>query len=50
MAAKALGKHGGAAVPLLVKGLQDTDEAVRIAAAGSLLQQLAHIGPPKRRR
>lgn len=44
MAAKALGKNKGA-IPLLVKGLQDTDEAVRIAAAGSLLQQLGRAAP-----
>ena len=40
MAAKALGKSAGPVVPLLVKALGDTDEAVRIAAAGSLLRQL----------
>jgi HEAT repeat protein len=48
MAAKALAKNSGAAVPLLVKGLQDSDEAVRIAAAGSLLQQLARTSSPQR--
>jgi HEAT repeat protein len=35
MAAKALGKQPAGAVPLLMKGLQDTDEAVRIAAVGA---------------
>ncbi len=49
MAAKALGRTSGGAVPLLVKGLQDSDEAVRIAAAGSLLQQLARTNPTQRR-
>lgn len=49
MAAKALGRNSGPAVPLLVKGLQDSDEAVRIAAAGSLLQQLARTSPSQRR-
>lgn len=47
-AAKALGKNPGTAVPLLVKGLQDPDEAVRIAVAGSLLQQLARTSSSKR--
>lgn len=49
MAAKALGKNSGPAVPLLMKGLQDSDEAVRIAAAGSLLHQLARRNPLPRR-
>ena len=49
MTAKSLGKHSGAAVPSLVKGLQDFDEAVRNAVAGSLLQQLARSNPPQRR-
>jgi HEAT repeat protein len=40
MAAKALGQHPGAVVPALVKGLQDADDAVRIAAAAGLLQHL----------
>ena len=40
-AAKALGKNPRTVVPLLVKRLQDPDEPVRIAVAGSLLQQLA---------
>jgi HEAT repeat protein len=49
MAATSLGKHSGAAEPSLVKGLQDFDEAARIATAGSLLQQLARTNPPQRR-
>jgi HEAT repeat protein len=50
MAAKALGNSAGPVVPLLVKALGDTDEAVRIAAAGSLLRQLDRKpSPPKRR-
>jgi HEAT repeat protein len=40
LAAKALGKSGAPVTPLLKKGLQDSDVAVRLAAAGSLLQQL----------
>src|SRR5262249_32622954 len=40
MAAMALGKQSGAVLPLLIKGLRDSDEAVRIAAAGSLIRQL----------
>jgi HEAT repeat protein len=44
MAARALGKNSGPTLPLLMKGLKDSDEAVRIAAAGSLLHQLAHTG------
>ena len=41
MAAKALGKVSGPVIPILLKGLHDSDEAVRIAAAGSLLPQTA---------
>jgi HEAT repeat protein len=40
LAAKALGKSGAPVTPLLKKGLQDSDVAVRLAAAGGLLQQL----------
>jgi HEAT repeat protein len=40
MAANALGKPAGPVVPLLLKGLRDSDEAVRVAAAGSLVRQL----------
>jgi len=40
LAAKALGKIGAPVTPLLKKSLQDSDVAVRLAAAGSLLQQL----------
>jgi HEAT repeat protein len=39
-AVKALGKSGASVTPLLKKILQDTDLAIRLAAAGSLLQQL----------
>jgi len=49
MAAKALGKLSGPVIPILLKGLQDSDEAVRIAAAGSLLQQTARAARPTRR-
>jgi HEAT repeat protein len=49
MAAKALGKQPAGALPLLLKGLQDTDEAVRIAAAGSVIQQLTGKAAGKRR-
>ena len=49
MAAKALGKVSGPVIPILMKGLQDSDEAVRIAAAGSLLQQTARAARPTRR-
>ena len=38
-AVKALGKSGAPVTPLLKKCLQDTDVAIRLAAAGSLLQQ-----------
>jgi HEAT repeat protein len=44
VAARALGRIGGAAVvPLLKKALQDGDAAVRVAAAGSLAQALAGL-------
>jgi HEAT repeat protein len=49
MAAKALGRNSGPAMPLLLKGLQDSDEAVRITAAGSVLHQLARANPSPRR-
>ena len=39
-AVKALGKSGAPVQPLLKQGLHDTDTTVRLAAAGSLLQQL----------
>jgi HEAT repeat protein len=42
LAVKALGKSAAPVTPLLKKGLQDSDVAIRIAAAGSLLQQLSH--------
>ena len=50
MAAKGLRKSSDGAIPILVKGLQDSDEAVRIATANSLLQQLTRLSSPKRRR
>jgi hypothetical protein len=50
MAAKALGKSHAKAVPVLVKGLQDSDEAVRIASAHSLLHQITQQSSEKRRR
>jgi HEAT repeat protein len=40
LAAKALGMSGAPVTPLLKKSLQDSDVSVRLAAAGSLLQQL----------
>jgi HEAT repeat protein len=40
LAAKALGKIGAPVMPLLKKTLQDSDLSIRLAAAGSLLQQL----------
>jgi HEAT repeat protein len=49
-AAKALRKSNDRAIPILIQGLRDTDEAVRIAAANSLLQQLAKPPVSKRRR
>jgi HEAT repeat protein len=49
MAAKALRKSRANAVPLLVKGLHDSDEVVRIAAANSLLQQLTRRSSSKQR-
>lgn len=45
MAAKALGKSTAPVMPLLKKGLQDSDVAIRLAAAGSLLQQLRRSAP-----
>jgi HEAT repeat protein len=39
-AAKALGKNTASLLPLLKKGLHDSDPAVRTTAAGSLLQQI----------
>lgn len=51
-AAKSLAKNPGG-IPVLVKALQDTDEAVRIAAAGSLMRQLSRTTPrsaPPRRK
>jgi HEAT repeat protein len=49
-AAKALGMSGAPVTPLLKKTLQDSDVVVRLAAAGSLLQQLRRAKtPPKDR-
>ena len=39
-AVKSLGKSGAEVIPLLKQGLQDTDVTIRMAAAGSILQQL----------
>ncbi|MDZ4856973.1 MAG: HEAT repeat domain-containing protein [Nitrospirota bacterium] len=39
-AVKALGMSGLPVIPLLKKGLQDSDVSIRLTAAGSLLQQL----------
>jgi HEAT repeat protein len=50
MAAKGLRKSHDSAIPILVKGLQDSDEAVRIASANSLFQQLTRLSLSKRRR
>jgi len=45
-AARALGRVGvKLTVPLLKKALQDSEPAVRIAAAGSLLHVLPTVGP-----
>lgn len=49
-AAKALGKIVGPVVPWLKRGLQDSDEAVRLTAAGSLIQQLSHRSTPTKGR
>jgi len=50
MAAKALRKGSDSAIPVLVNGLQDSDEAVRIATANSLFQQVARRSSSKHRR
>jgi HEAT repeat protein len=50
MAAKGLRKSSDRAIPILIKGLQDSDEAVRIATANSLVQQLTRLSSSKRRR
>ncbi|WP_455376967.1 HEAT repeat domain-containing protein [Petrachloros mirabilis] len=39
-AAKSLGKVSGTVIPLLKKGLHDSEAAVRLTAAGSLIQQI----------
>jgi HEAT repeat protein len=41
-AVKSLGKVSAPVMPLLKQGLHDTDVTIRMAAAGSLLQQLRH--------
>jgi HEAT repeat protein len=43
LAAKSLGKISAPVMPLLKKTLQDSDLSVRLAAAGSLLQQLRRL-------
>jgi HEAT repeat protein len=50
MAAKGLRKSSDSAIPILVKGLRDSDETVRIVTANSLLQQLTRLSSSKRRR
>ncbi len=47
MAAMALGKQPGTGLPLLINALRDSDEAVRIAAAGSLIRQLDRKPSPQ---
>jgi HEAT repeat protein len=49
-AAKALGATGAPVMPLLKIALQDTDIAVRLAAAGSVLQQLRRSVPASKMR
>src|SRR5262245_6100465 len=49
-AAKALGKTSAHVIPLLKKGLHDSDTTVRVTAAGSLLQQLNRRTKPTRGR
>ena len=49
MATMALGKQTGAVLPLLITALRDSDEAVRIAAAGSLIRQLDRKHSPQPR-
>ncbi|MGH8526843.1 MAG: HEAT repeat domain-containing protein, partial [Gammaproteobacteria bacterium] len=44
-AAKALGANNASVTPLLKKALEDSDVAVRLAAAGSVLQQLRRTTP-----
>ena len=47
LALKALGKSTAPVTPLLKKGLQDSDAAIRLTAAGSLLQQLRRPAPSR---
>ncbi|HET9575368.1 MAG TPA: HEAT repeat domain-containing protein, partial [Nitrospira sp.] len=49
-AAKALGKASVSVLPLLKKGLHDSDTAVRLTAAGSLLQHLDSVSKSSSRR
>jgi HEAT repeat protein len=42
-AAKALGKQAASVLPLLKKSLHDSETAVRLTAAGSLLQQIDRL-------
>lgn len=50
LAAKSLGKISAPVMPLLKKTLQDSDLSVRLAAAGSLLQQLRRLTPAHKAR
>ena len=45
-----LGQRPVGTLQRTVKGLQDSDEAVRIASANSLFQQLTRLSLSKRRR
>ncbi len=49
-AARALAKSPNAAAPVLKKGLHDSDAAVRVTAAGSLVQQLDREPKPLNRK
>jgi HEAT repeat protein len=50
LAAKSLGKISAPVIPLLKKTLHDSDLSVRLAAAGSLLQQLRRLTPAHKAR
>jgi HEAT repeat protein len=49
-AAKALGKVSLPVLPLVKQGLHDSDTAVRITSAGSLLRQLGPVAKSSSRR
>jgi HEAT repeat protein len=49
-AAKALGKVSSPVLPLIKKALHDSDAAVRITSAGSLLRQLEPVAKSSPRR